>query len=92
MMCYIALGLNIAFLVSTIMALCLICRPISFRWNRSIKGGMCGDQMSLDLFIGILNLFLDAIVVILPMPVLWGLKMAIGKKIALSTIFGMGTG
>ena len=53
--------------------------------------GYCGVQKSLDLFIGIFNLFLDVTVVVLPMPVLWGLKMAVGKKVMLSGMFGMGT-
>jgi len=89
--CYVALGLNVAFMFATILANCLICRPISFRWNHSIKSGVCGNQKALDLYIGILNITLDAIAVVLPMPVLWGLKLAVGKKVALSSIFGMGT-
>lgn len=48
-------------------------------------------QRSLDLFIAIFNFFLDATVVLMPMPVLWGLQMAVSKKVALSGIFGMGT-
>ena len=53
--------------------------------------GHCGHQKSLDLFIGIFNVILDVAVVVLPMPVLWGLKMAVGQKIMLSGMFGMGT-
>ena len=53
--------------------------------------GSCGDQKSLDLSIGIVNLLLDVTVVVLPMPVLWGLKMAVAKKAMLSGMFGMGT-
>ena len=52
--------------------------------------GHCGYQKSLDLFIGIFNLLLDVTVVVLPMPVLWGLKMALGQKIMLTGMFGMG--
>lgn len=53
--------------------------------------GFCGDQKSLDLFIGIFNLLLDVTVVVMPMPVLWGLKLAVGKKVMLSGMFGVGT-
>lgn len=53
--------------------------------------GFCGHQKSLDLFIGIFNCILDVTAVVLPMPVLWGLKMAVGKKVMLSGMFGMGT-
>ncbi|KAF6232414.1 hypothetical protein HO173_009519 [Letharia columbiana] len=90
--CYLVLAVNLCFFVGTILADCLICQPISYRWDRTVGGtGSCGDQKSLDLFIGIFNLFLDVTAVVLPMPVLWGLKMAVGKKMMLSGMFGMGT-
>lgn len=40
--------------------------------------------------IGILNLALDVAVVVMPMPILWRLKLSIRKKVAVSSIFGMG--
>lgn len=39
---------------------------------------------------GIINLLLDITVVLLAMPVLWGLQMARAKKVMLSGILGMG--
>ena len=33
---------------------------------------------------------MDVTVVVLPMPVLWGLQMAVGRKIVLSMMFGLG--
>ena len=53
---------------------------------------MCGPLKSLDLFTGIFNLLLDVCVVVMPMPVVWGLKMNMSKKICLTGIFGMGIG
>lgn len=87
---YIVHGVNAAFLTSTVLAVCLICRPLAFSWDPSIRGGTCGDQKSLDLYIGILNLFVDITVVVLPMPVLWGLQMAVSRKLVLSGMFGLG--
>ena len=84
--------INVCFFIGTVLADCLICQPISYRWDRLVGGsGACGHQKSLDLFIGIFNLLLDVTVVVMPMPVLWGLKMAVGKKLMLSGMFGMGT-
>ena len=87
--CYVVHGFNAAFFVCTIISTCLICRPISYTWDQSTKG-TCGNQKSLELFIGIFNLLLDVALVILPMPVLWGLQMAISKKVVLSCMFGLG--
>lgn len=33
---------------------------------------------------------MDVTVVVLPMPVLWGLQTAVGKKLVLSGMFGLG--
>ena len=52
--------------------------------------GSCGDQELLDMYIAILNLLQDVVVVVLPMPILWGLQMARSRKAALSCIFGIG--
>ena len=52
--------------------------------------GSCGTEKPLDLYIGVSNLILDVAAVALPMPVLWGLKMNVGKKVMLSGMFGMG--
>lgn len=90
MTCYITHGMNAAFGAATILGACLICQPLSYNWDHSIRGGYCGDQRSLDLFIGIFNLIMDVTVVLLPMPVLWGLQMAMGKKLVLSSMFGLG--
>ena len=90
--CYTVLVINVCFFVGIVFADCLICQPISYRWDRMVGGsGFCGDQKSLDLFIGIFNLLLDVTVVVMPMPVLWGLKLAVGKKVMLSGMFGVGT-
>ena len=87
---YIVHGLNAAFFVSTVLAACLICRPLVFSWDHSIPGGKCGDQKKLDLYIGMSNLLMDVTVVLLPMPVLWRLQMAWSKKAVLSGMFSLG--
>ena len=88
--CYSILVINLAFCLSTNLSEFLICRPVSYRWDRSIRGGTCGHQQSLTLFLGVVNLLLDVCLVLMPMPILWGLKMGTGRKVALSGIFGIG--
>lgn len=87
--CYTALTINLVYFTATVLACCLICRPFAFNWDRSIDG-TCGDQKSLDLFIGVFNFLMDVATVALPMPVLWGLQMPTKRKIALSGMFSMG--
>ena len=81
-------------LLTVVLAALLLCRPLSTFWTDHVPNGphhgVCGDQRSLDLYIGIFNLLLDVTVVILPMPVLWGLHLPRSKKFVLSGIFGLG--
>lgn len=67
--CYVGHGINVAYFVAVVLACCLICRPFAYNWDHSIRG-ICGDQKSLDLFIGIFNLLLDIMTVAMLMPVL----------------------
>lgn len=87
---YVALAVNVVFGASAVIADCLICQPITYRWAPTMVDGSCGDQRLLDMYIAILNLLQDVAVVILPMPVLWGLQLAKSKKVALSCMFGIG--
>ena len=88
--CYGVLTINLAYFTATVLACCLICRPFAFNWDQSLHG-TCGDQKSLDLFIGVFNLLMDIVTVALPMPVLWGLQMPVGRKVAISGLFALGT-
>lgn len=87
--CYGVHAFNLGFFVATVLACCLICRPFAYNWDHSIKG-TCGDQRSLELFLGIFNLLIDFTTVVLPLPVLWGLQMSTSKKFILSGMFSMG--
>ena len=88
--CYSVVAFNVLFFMTTILAQCLICRPLSYRWDYTIEGGSCGDEKALSLYIAIVNLLQDVIVVVLPMPVLWSMRLARARKVALSCIMGLG--
>ena len=87
--CYGVRAFNLGFFVATVLACCLICRPFAYNWDHSIEG-TCGDQRSLDLFLGVFNLLIDVTIVVLPLPMLWGLQMPASKKFMLSGMFSMG--
>ncbi len=71
----------------------LICQPIQRNWTiGGNDGGFCGVTTTGTLTTGIIVLLTDLVIVVLPMPMLWSLQMATGKKIAISAIFGIGLG
>jgi hypothetical protein len=58
--------------------------------DKTIPNGHCGDLASFGLYTAITTLISDAMVVVLPMPMLWRLQMETKRKIGLSVVFGMG--
>jgi hypothetical protein len=67
-----------------------ICRPFAIQWDKTIKGGKCGNQTLGILLVAFLNLATDLIIVIMPMPLVWKLKMPKPKRLALMAMFGLG--
>lgn len=65
-----------------------ICHPYSYFSHK----GLCGNQVAFYITSGVFNLLLDITVIVLPMPMLWGLQMVTRKKVVLTVIFGIGAG
>ena len=89
MAAYITMGLTGTYVTTIILEALLICRPLPYFWDKSIKG-TCGNQVITYLTAGIFNLLIDVIIIVLPMPMLWGLQLPRAKKIALTGLFGIG--
>lgn len=85
------MALTAVYIVFIIISSFTVCQPFSYFWDKSQKG-RCGDQIALYMAGGIFNLLLDVTVVVLPMPMLWGLQMARRKKVGLTGVFGLGAG
>ncbi|KAL8947423.1 MAG: hypothetical protein Q9222_006291 [Ikaeria aurantiellina] len=79
-------GYGAAFAITSLAA----CRPFEFNWDKTIDGGECIDVSKFYGAQVILGVVFDVVVVVLPMPMLWGLQMKIQKKVALTCVFGMG--
>jgi hypothetical protein len=89
--CYGFLALNVSYWLEVILLRLLICIPMSYNWDTIIAHGACRGTVTHAAYInGVVNILMDICMVLLPMPILWTLKMATGKKVALSFIFGLG--
>ncbi|RDL40284.1 uncharacterized protein BP5553_00263 [Venustampulla echinocandica] len=76
--------------VGNIIQCLAICRPFAFQWDKTIEGGVCGNQTLGILLVAFLNLVTDLMIVIMPMPLVWKLKMPRPKRLVLMAIFGLG--
>ena len=83
-------AITMAYWLSTVLTAFLICRPFAFNWDKVIAKGHCGNSSAYYLSTGIVNLFIDIAIVVLPLPLLWGLQMKTSRKLALTGIFSLG--
>ena len=77
--CYIALFLATVF----------ECTPIRKSWIARTPGH-CFPQKVLPYTSGTLNVASDILVLVLPIPCIWGLNMKIGRKLRVLSVFGLG--
>jgi hypothetical protein len=65
------------------------CEPVDQLWNPQ-PDGHCRDQQYSDYATIGINLVLDIAILVLPMPMVWRLKMALNKKIIVTVMFSLG--
>ncbi|CAG8389490.1 unnamed protein product [Penicillium salamii] len=82
-------GLVALYWVATVFTLSLVCRPIQYNWNRKISGS-CGNIRKIQYASAGFNMGMDLLVVLLPLPVVWKLRMSSRKKIGVTTSFAIG--
>jgi sorbitol-specific phosphotransferase system component IIC len=77
--------------VADIIAALLICRPLAKNWNFTLPE-TCGSQPSFYFAMGVINLITDAIMILLPMPYLYRLRLAWRRKLAVMALLSIGVG
>lgn len=86
---YTIMVAGVAFCLAVILEAFLLCIPIRYNWDKSIDGH-CGNSYAAYLSVAIVDLLTELSIILLPMPYVWTLQLPVGKKIALTCIFGIG--
>lgn len=66
------------------------CDPVAKSWDLTILTGSCLDRNPIYLSITSTHVFFDVILIALPIPVILGLQMGTGQKVALIFVFALG--
>lgn len=67
------------------------CRPVQFQWDRAIEEGICiGNFTSAALAFSVMSIVSDWFYALLPIPVLWPLKISLQSKISVALILSLG--
>ncbi|PYH41222.1 uncharacterized protein BP01DRAFT_306347 [Aspergillus saccharolyticus JOP 1030-1] len=86
-------GINLLITVwgmAIFLACALQCRPLRAYWDHSVPG-QCLDGMTLIIVNQAFNVLMDFVILILPIPMIWGLHRAWQDKLALNGVFALGT-
>lgn len=67
------------------------CSPVAYEWDKSTHSGKCIEEVAFARYIAISNVITGAIMLIIPMPLVWRLKLNVSGKIALTATFLHGT-
>lgn len=76
---------------SGILAEFLLCHPYAYRWDKSIEGGWCGDQIAGQKYVSLPNLIIDLAIIVLPISTLYRLQISRTRKIGLFLTFMTGS-
>ncbi|KAL2000397.1 hypothetical protein VTN02DRAFT_3177 [Thermoascus thermophilus] len=66
------------------------CTPIRYFWDRSLPGGRCINIIAFYIALAATNCATDVILLFLPIPMVWNLRVRRSKKVALSGVFMLG--
>ncbi len=88
---YIVIAINICYSIAFVIVTVVQCSPISYAWTRwdGEHEGTCMHINAQVFCAAGFNILLDIIIVVLPMPVLWGMNMGTRKKIMIMTMFAV---
>ena len=89
LLCYATMAVTSAYFLSVLLETFLLCQPVQFNWDKSIAG-TCEGQNTAYLVAGITNLLIDVFVVVMPMPMLFGLRMSLRKRLGVVGMFSLG--
>ncbi|KAG8529603.1 uncharacterized protein KY384_006240 [Bacidia gigantensis] len=88
----LAVGIvNILWWLGALFVAFLHCRPLAFYWDKSLPSGVCSDDKTVGFALTGTELVTDIIVLILPIPWLWGLKRTIPRRVAVVGLFLLGS-
>jgi hypothetical protein len=87
---YSVYAIVVLYFIAHMALLLRICKPIALQWDPTRGGGHCGDITKQEISSAVMNMILDLFIVLLPMPILWNLRISTKKKVAIGGILSLG--
>ncbi|KAI0021211.1 hypothetical protein F4780DRAFT_292841 [Xylariomycetidae sp. FL0641] len=84
-------AMNAGWLLSALISTVFQCTPINAAWE-TVPGSTCISQWGWFFGTAIPSMIIDAFILLLPMPLLWGLQAPVSRRIIVGSIFLCGYG
>ncbi|KAI1821503.1 hypothetical protein F4861DRAFT_518656, partial [Xylaria intraflava] len=86
------IAIVIATSIATVIALLAACTPFSANWGSpEVQATQCINKEPIFVWGTLPNVITDAVMLVLPLPIVWNLQMAVNLKIALTGTFVIGS-
>ncbi|KAI6879201.1 hypothetical protein KC360_g8103 [Hortaea werneckii] len=89
-LCYLLLVALLPAVLWAVLGGTLLCRPVSKLWDPAVQGGRCMSAEKYWLSVAGLDIGLDVLVLVLPLPGIWGLRLPRRQKVGLVVVFLLG--
>ncbi|KAL4917564.1 hypothetical protein BDW62DRAFT_218068 [Aspergillus aurantiobrunneus] len=88
---YVSIGILLLYYIPALFIKIFFCKPISTYWlGAEVTGGSCIDQQNVIIADSAISIASDLWILVLPVPMLWSLKMSVKKKLRVVGILGAG--
>jgi hypothetical protein len=88
---WVTMWFTIGLGISTFVADLFQCTPVAFFWDPTIIGGKCVKQFLFYFITACISAATDLWILVMPMPIFWGLQISLKKRIILISLFALGT-
>lgn len=66
-----------------------LCRPLQYAWDKTIDR-VCTGENSMNLILRIVNCVIDACILVLPLPLVFRLRMTLTRRLSVAGMFSLG--
>lgn len=87
---YISMTVLLLYYIPALFIKIFFCKPISAYWTGTEEGGTCMDQRKVIIADSAISIASDLWILVLPVPMLWSLRMSRTKKLRVVGILGAG--
>jgi hypothetical protein len=85
--CYGMMGFVVAWGVAVLFTTIFQCNPVKAAWDKSILGATCFNLADFIIGSNVPNIVADAVIIALPIPMFWSLKLSLTRKLGLIALF-----